>query len=65
VGGRPVRASAADACYLRRYVQHLQNLVASGGVRLWESEAEARRAYEEAVGELQKRFAESGGGTCP
>jgi len=65
VGGRPVRASAADACYLRHYVQHLLDLVATGGVRLWESKDEALRAYEEAVGELQKRFVESGGGDCP
>jgi cysteine-rich repeat protein len=64
VAGRPVRASAADACYLRRYVQHLRNLVGSGGVRLWESEEEALRAYDEAEQELQRRFVESGGGEC-
>ena len=65
VAGRPVRASAGDACYLRRYVQHLQNLVASGGLRLCDSRDEALRAYDEALVELQRRFAESGGGTCP
>jgi cysteine-rich repeat protein len=65
VGGRPVRASAADACYLRQYVQHLQNLVAAGGLRLYASESEALRAYDEAAVELQKRFAQSGGGVCP
>jgi cysteine-rich repeat protein len=63
VGGQPIR-SASDACYLLRSVEHLQDLVASGRFQLWASESEASRAYEEARVELQRRFAEAGGGSC-
>jgi hypothetical protein len=64
VAGAPVRASAQDACWLLRYVDHLQDLVRSWRLRLFASEAEGLRAYEEARVELQKRFAEAGGGAC-
>ena len=30
VGGQPVRASADDICYLRRSVEHLEDLVTTG-----------------------------------
>ncbi|MGE5126891.1 MAG: CehA/McbA family metallohydrolase [Betaproteobacteria bacterium] len=64
VGGQPIRASADDICYLWRSVEHLQDLVTSGRLRLYASEDVGLRAYAEAVSELQRRFAESGGGTC-
>jgi cysteine-rich repeat protein len=64
VRGQAVRPSPEDACYLQRYVEHLQELVATGRYRLWASEAEALRAYEEARSELQRRFSESGGQVC-
>ncbi len=64
VAGRPIRASSDDACYLWRSVEHLQELVAIGGVRLFDSRDEALKAYGEAVTELQRRFTESGGQFC-
>jgi hypothetical protein len=64
VGGHPIRASADDACYLERAVLDLENLVTSGRLRLTESRDEALRAYGEAVAELERRFAESGGQSC-
>jgi hypothetical protein len=64
VGGQPIRASAADACYLWRSVEDLQYLVTSGGLRLGDTQDEALRAYGEAVAELQRRFTESGGQFC-
>jgi cysteine-rich repeat protein len=65
VGGQPVRASAEDACYLRRAVEDLESLVTSGRLRLTASREVALAAYGEAVAELERRFAESGGGSCP
>ena len=64
VGGQPVRASAADACYLRRSVDELTALVTSGRLRLTEGRDTALQAYGEAAAELQRRFVESGGGVC-
>jgi cysteine-rich repeat protein len=64
VGGRPVRASPDDICYLWRSVEDLEELVRIGGLRLFESKDEALQAYREAADELQRRFAESGGGLC-
>ena len=64
VEGRPVRASSDDICYLLRSVEHLQDLVTTRRLRLFDSTAEALRAYGEAVGELQRRFTESGGVAC-
>lgn len=64
VGGQPVRGSAEDICYLRRYVGHLEDLVRSRRLNLYESEGDTLRAYEEAISELQRRFVESGGGVC-
>jgi cysteine-rich repeat protein len=52
VDGREIRASAADACYLVRYVRYLSSLRG----RL--------AAYAEAEEDLLRRFAESGGTTC-
>jgi hypothetical protein len=64
VGGLPIRASAGDVCYLWRSVEDLEDLVTSGQLRLTDSREEALRAYAEAVTELQRRFAESGGQSC-
>ncbi len=64
VGGRPVRASPDDICYLWRSVEHLEDLVVTRRLKLWASEEEGLRAYGEAIVELQHRFAESGGTLC-
>jgi cysteine-rich repeat protein len=64
VGGQPIRASASDVCYLWRSIEDLEDLVTSGRLRLTDSRDEALRAYGEAVTELQRRFAESGGQSC-
>jgi hypothetical protein len=64
VGARPVRASADDICYLWRSVQHLEELVVLERLRLFRSKDEALQAYREAAGELQRRYAESGGQSC-
>jgi len=64
VGGQPIRASAADTCYLWRSVEDLQRLVTTGRLRLGDGRDEALGAYGEAVAELQRRFVESGGQFC-
>jgi cysteine-rich repeat protein len=64
VGGRPIRASAEDACYLWRSVEYVADLVTSGWLRLGDGQAESLHAYDEAIAELQRRFVESGGQTC-
>lgn len=64
VGGQPVRAAADDICYLRRSIEHLEDLVTTRLLNLYESEDDALKAYGEAVAELQRRFVESGGGVC-
>jgi cysteine-rich repeat protein len=65
VDGRPIRPSAADACYLVRYVDHLTNLVTSRRIPMAGSQAQALAAYAEARAELLRRFTEAGGRTCP
>jgi hypothetical protein len=52
------------ACYLWRSVDHLTGLVISRRLFLCGAEQEALGAYEEAMSELQRRFAEAGGGVC-
>jgi hypothetical protein len=64
VGGLPVRASADDICYLWRSVDHLAGLVISRRLFLYGAEQDALGAYEEALSELRRRFAEAGGGVC-
>jgi cysteine-rich repeat protein len=64
VEGRPIRGSSDDICYLLRSVEHLQDLVTSRRLRLFDSTDEALRAYADAAAELQRRFTESGGVTC-
>jgi hypothetical protein len=64
VGGRPVRASPDDICYLWRSVEHLEGLVTSRRLNLYESAQESLPAYHEAIDELKRRFAESGGQSC-
>lgn len=64
VGGRPIRPSPEDVCYLQRYVSYLRDLVSSRRLALFATTEESLRAYDEAAAELQRRFAESGGITC-
>jgi cysteine-rich repeat protein len=64
VEGKPIRASPEDTCYLLRSVEHLQDLVTSRRLRLFDSTDEALRAYAEAAGELERRFTDSGGVSC-
>jgi cysteine-rich repeat protein len=64
VGGRAVRASADDVCYLWRSVEHLEDLITSRRLYLYESAPESLDACREAIEELQRRFAESGGVSC-
>ncbi len=63
-GEQPIRASAADACYLVRYVGHLEDVARGGQLPLGESQAEALDAYEQARKEFSKRFFEAGGQSC-
>jgi len=65
VEGEPIRASAEDACYLTRYVDHLIGLVKEGRLPLEESTSVALAAYEEARAVFAKRFVEAGGQSCP
>jgi cysteine-rich repeat protein len=64
VAGSPVRASADDICYLWRSVDHLEDLVTTRRLYLYESAPESLSAYHEAIDELRRRFAESGGQGC-
>ena len=64
VGGQPVRASPDDICYLWRSVDHLEDLVTTRRLNLYESAAESLSAYHEATEELRRRFTESGGQFC-
>jgi cysteine-rich repeat protein len=64
VDGRPIRASAEDACYLVRYTDHLSRLVSDGDIDLAEDTGEALDAYAAARAEFEKRFREAGGQVC-
>ncbi len=64
VGGRPIRPSPDDVCYLWRSVEHLSQVVMTGQLNLYGSQAAALGAYKEASAELRRRFLESGGVTC-
>jgi hypothetical protein len=65
VDGRPIRASAADACYLAGYAQHLGRLVSSGAIDLEEDTAAALDAYEAARVDFEARAREAGAQACP
>jgi cysteine-rich repeat protein len=62
---KPIRASADDACYLRRYTDHLSTLVRDREIDVGEDTAMALGVYAQAREEFQKRFAEAGGQSCP
>ncbi len=62
VDGQPIRASADDACYLVRYMDHLSNLVLTGALSL--DAAEALPTYQRARDLFEQRFFEAGGTTC-
>jgi cysteine-rich repeat protein len=64
VDGRPIRASAADACYLFRYAGHLGDLVRSRRIDIGEDLPAALDAYAAAGAEFERRFREAGGTTC-
>jgi cysteine-rich repeat protein len=64
VGGKPIRASADDTCFLWRAVDKIEELIQVRILNLYESEPVALGAYHEAAVELQKRFVESGGSVC-
>jgi len=64
VDGRPIRASAEDACYLVRYVDYLADSVARGSINMHGSRDAALAAYAEARRTLEARFLESGGSEC-
>ncbi len=65
VDDAPIRASAADTCYLIRYVDRLIDYVNRGKLGLGGEKSSALGVYAEAKAELQRRFAEAGGATCP
>jgi cysteine-rich repeat protein len=62
--GRPIRASAADACYLAQYTDHLSRLVRLRRVNLAEDTDSALEAYAAARAEFERRFREAGGVNC-
>jgi cysteine-rich repeat protein len=64
VDGRPIRASADDACYLVKTVDHLTDLVSARELDLGGDRPEALAAYAEARTELVRRFQEAGGQEC-
>ena len=64
VDGRPIRASAADACYLLRYTEHLADLARSRRIDLGEDLPAALDAYAAAGAEFERRFREAGGTVC-
>jgi len=64
VDGKPIRASAGDACYLMKYVDHLSGLVGRGQIDLGGDTPSALAAYQGARAEFEKRFAEAGGQAC-
>jgi cysteine-rich repeat protein len=64
VAGRPVRASPDDICYLWKSVEHLEDLVTTRRLNLFDTRDESLSAYREAYAELERRFAESGGQVC-
>jgi len=65
VDGAPIRGPAWEICYLRRYVDHLSNLVRSGQLSLGPDRDQALGAYAGVARELELRFAEAGGTECP
>jgi hypothetical protein len=70
VGEAPVRASAADACYLVKYIDRLK-AIANQAVRpeqaiyLGSEKPATFAVYDAAKVEFEKRFREAGGTTCP
>jgi cysteine-rich repeat protein len=64
VDGRPIRASAPDACYLLRYTDHLSDLVRGRRIDVGEDLPAALEAYAAAGAEFERRFREAGGTAC-
>jgi cysteine-rich repeat protein len=63
VDAKPIRASASDACYWARYMDHLSGIMRRRGL-LGETQDQALNAYADAKDIFLQRFAEAGGGTC-
>ena len=65
VGGQPIRGPAEDICYLRLYMDYLSGLVRRGRLDLGSERRLALDTYAAVARELDVRFAEAGGTTCP
>ena len=65
VDGRPIRGAPSEICYLIRYQDHLIRGVERRRLDLGSEETAALAAYREVRAELQRRFSEAGGTTCP
>ena len=69
VAGRPIRASADDACYLLRYVDHLRTMISTvrpdSPLFLGAELAAANARWDEARADFERRFREAGGASCP
>lgn len=63
--GRPIRASADDACFLWRHVDNLIRLMQSGSLDFGPDQQQTMAAYTTARSTFNDRFVEAGGTTCP
>jgi len=63
--GAPIRGPASDICYLIRYLDHLSGLVRSRKLDLSPETDLAVAEYARARHELETRFTEAGGTSCP
>lgn len=65
VDGRPILGAPSEICYVIRYVDHLIQGVEHRRLDLGGETTLALAAYRDVRGELQRRFSEAGGTTCP
>jgi hypothetical protein len=64
VDDKPIRASADDACYFIKYIDHLKGLAEDGDVDAGNDLDVALQAYADAREVFVQRFEESGGTIC-
>jgi hypothetical protein len=68
VGGRPIRASADDACFLMKYVDHLRTMVTTvrpdSPLFLGAELPAATARWDEARADFERRYREAGGTDC-
>jgi hypothetical protein len=64
VDGRPIRGPVADICEVRRYVDHLVDLVERRRIDLGAERRLALETYAEVAAELDVRLAEAGAAGC-